>query len=444
MPLTKEQLVYFPGDQGDSDNVGAYLTDAAGNLLTSTLVSGKQALDVNITNSITTTPEADTAPATQNITTQDLATTSTTVANGEVFYTGTPTAGSAATFTVSSQESVEVLVTGTWTGTLQTEFSIDGGTTWFVRGIKQAGASYISSSFTANFAGGSNVTGATNYRVRAIAAMTGTATVKVVISINNASITVTNPLTLRDSTVQSITNTIKAASTAALATDTSLVVALSPNTPLPTGSNTIGAVTQGTTPWVDNLTQVGGSSITLGQKTSAASLPVVIASDQSTINVSAAQSGTWTVQQGTPPWSVVGNVADGVADSGDPVKTGTRSVVGVLTSPIATTNERADMVSDRYRRLYINDGADIAARNTSISVTSTATALPAALGGRRSLMVQNNGSKAIYIGSSAAVTTTNGLTIPASSTLEVSIGEDVTLYAITSAASQPVILFELA
>jgi hypothetical protein len=48
-----------------------------------------------------------------------------------------------------------------------------------------------------------------------------------------------------------------------------------------------GTVTanQGTSPWVDNLTQVGGSSISLGQKASAASLPVVLASDQSSIPV---------------------------------------------------------------------------------------------------------------------------------------------------------------
>lgn len=48
-----------------------------------------------------------------------------------------------------------------------------------------------------------------------------------------------------------------------------------------------GTVTanQGTSPWVENITQVGGSSISLGQKTSANSFPVVIASDQSTIPV---------------------------------------------------------------------------------------------------------------------------------------------------------------
>lgn len=49
-------------------------------------------------------------------------------------------------------------------------------------------------------------------------------------------------------------------------------------------SGTISA-TQGTSPWVVNETQVGGSSITLGQKTSANSYPVVIASDQSAIPV---------------------------------------------------------------------------------------------------------------------------------------------------------------
>ncbi len=63
--------------------------------------------------------------------------------------------------------------------------------------------------------------------------------------------------------------------------------------PLPAGTNVIGAVTQSGGPWTSNLVDVGGSAISLGQKTMAASLPVVIASDQSAIPVS--QSGTWTV-----------------------------------------------------------------------------------------------------------------------------------------------------
>lgn len=184
---------------------------------------------------------ADTAPATQNITVQDTTSVTTAMANAQSYITGSATAGSTASFSVVSAESVEVQVTGTWTGTLQSEISMDGGTTWLTRGVKQAGVSYIASSFTGNFSGGLNATGMTNYRVRATTAWTGTATVRIVTSDNAASITVSNPVLLKDSTTQSITNTIKAASTAALTTDTSLVVALSPNSATPAIGDRFGS-----------------------------------------------------------------------------------------------------------------------------------------------------------------------------------------------------------
>jgi hypothetical protein len=47
----KDKLILDTSALPDSDNVGAYLRDAAGNLLTSTLVSGKQSLDVNVSQS---------------------------------------------------------------------------------------------------------------------------------------------------------------------------------------------------------------------------------------------------------------------------------------------------------------------------------------------------------------------------------------------------------
>lgn len=47
------------------------------------------------------------------------------------------------------------------------------------------------------------------------------------------------------------------------------------------------AVTQSTTPWADNISQYGGVSTSLGQKVSASSIPVVIASDN-TVAISAA------------------------------------------------------------------------------------------------------------------------------------------------------------
>src|SRR5450755_1763842 len=75
---------------------------------------------------------------------------------------------------------------------------------------------------------------------------------------------------------------------------------------LATGANTIGAVTQASGPWTSNITQIGGSTVTLGSKTSANSFPIVIASDQGSMPMT--QSGTWTVQPGntanTTPWLV--------------------------------------------------------------------------------------------------------------------------------------------
>lgn len=145
--------------------------------------------------------------------------------------------------------------------------------------------------------------------------------------------------------------TVKAASTAAVAADTSFVVAISPNTPLPSGSNVLGSLVanqsvnqtqingvavstgSGTTgtgvqrvvlptdqtaipvsqsgSWTvntvppanasTNVTQFGGNNVVTGTGASGLGIPRVTVSNDS--NVLATQSGTWTVQQGTPPWT---------------------------------------------------------------------------------------------------------------------------------------------
>lgn len=51
------------------------------------------------------------------------------------------------------------------------------------------------------------------------------------------------------------------------------------------GTITVNQGTANVTPWNENISQFGGSSVTLGQKVSASSMPIVIASDQSTLNV---------------------------------------------------------------------------------------------------------------------------------------------------------------
>lgn len=129
-------------------------------------------------------------PATQNITVIDSSSATASGANGQSIVIGTPTAGSAASFALAGYATIRVEVTGIWTGTIVSEISIDGGITWTSLGLHQG--AYTTSSFTGGFIGGGNVSGVTNYRMRATAAMTGTAVVKVTESINLQSVYIAN------------------------------------------------------------------------------------------------------------------------------------------------------------------------------------------------------------------------------------------------------------
>ena len=171
------------------------------------------------------------------------------------------------------------------------------------------------------------------------------------------------------------------------------VVALSDN-----AANFLATVTQGTSPWVNNITQVGGSAITLGQKTSANSFPVVIASDQSAVAISGtvtANAGTgtfrvapdgtiWTltgtsanvdvtntvtvtgtvaVTQSTSPWVVAGNLThNNAAPTGNNV-----GVLPALANAAAPTFTEGDQV------LLSTDLAGNLRTSTTISGTITVT-----------------------------------------------------------------------
>lgn len=218
------------------------------------LTSGSfTALQTNSSGILLTADAADLLPATQSITVVDSASTNTTNFAGQVWYAGTPTAGSVASFTLSSEETVMLMISGTWTGTLQSEISVDEGTTWIAHAIHDISSPIFTSSFTANVVGSLNVAAKTNYRIRATSTVTGSATIRIVESLNASSVYIANAVKLVDgsSPTSTTTMTIKAASTAAAATDTSIVVGFSPNSPLPSGqTGVIGAVNQGTAPWV--------------------------------------------------------------------------------------------------------------------------------------------------------------------------------------------------
>jgi hypothetical protein len=200
---------------GYKDGSGNLQIPSAANPLPVTLGGAGGAVTIQV---------ADAAPATQNITVVDSASTSTTVANGASFITGVPTTNSAASFALANPSAtVSFQVTGTWTGTLAIEASLDGGTTWISAGVHQQGTQYFASNFTANFIGEHNAASYTNVRVRATAAMTGTATVKIVETLNDRIGYLANGITIRDATVQSISTTVKAAGTPPTTSDTALV-----------------------------------------------------------------------------------------------------------------------------------------------------------------------------------------------------------------------------
>lgn len=91
-------------------------------------------------------------------------------------------------------------------------------------------------------------------------------------------------------------------------------------------------------------TWIGSTAPTIGSKTSANSLPVVIASDQGNVAVS---QGTASSFKNEP----AGNVADAASDSGNPIKIG---AVGRTTNRTAVTDgQRVNVTGDDLGRLVI-------------------------------------------------------------------------------------------
>lgn len=144
-------------------------------------------------------------------------------------------------------------------------------------------------------------------------------------------------------------------------------------------------------------------------------------------------------------WTVpVGTVADDAVDNENPVKVGSKAVQGPLAA-VSASGDRADAISDLYRRIYVNNGANIAIKASAQAVTDTAAALiTSPLGGRRHYMIQNLSNKEIFIGD-AAVTTADGWRIAAGAAFGIELGPDVSIFAIANAAGPyPVRVLEVA
>jgi hypothetical protein len=234
------------------------------------------------------------------ITTQDLVSTPSTQYNGQVWYTGTPTAGSFVSTALTGIETGMVTISNTFTGTVQIEISNDGGVSYLAHSIHQVGGSFFISSATAPLTGSLNLAGKTNIRVRAISGITGTVSVRFNLSQNQSSVYVANSIKLVDgSSATSLTPmNIVPASTAVASTNTAIAVGLSPNSPLPAGTLSIGQVTAnaGTNLNTSALTLQSGANTMLdksGSGTIVALNGSVVATTNGASTVAFIISGTW-------------------------------------------------------------------------------------------------------------------------------------------------------
>lgn len=178
--------------------------------------------------------------------------------------------------------------------------------------------------------------------------------------------------------------TVKAASTAAIATDTSLVVAVSPNSPLPTGANVIGHViadTGSTTAVTGNVTAVQATGTNLHVVTDATS---VLAANQS-VNVSQVNGVTTSTGIGASGTGSIrtaslvhdGTTAAGVIAATTALKTDTSSIAGTATS----TGVGASGAGVQRIAALIHDGTDtllISAGGAAL-VDGTATTQPVSI-----------------------------------------------------------------
>lgn len=136
----------------------------------------------------------------------DTSTSSLTGANGQVFYFANPTANSAATFALSSINTVAIQVNIIGAGgTLVVEVSMDGQTFWLRPNVFQISTQNYTNSFTAPFSVIANTSGMTHIRVRAITSWTGNATVIVKETLNNHSLTIESALPIGTNSIGQIT-----------------------------------------------------------------------------------------------------------------------------------------------------------------------------------------------------------------------------------------------
>lgn len=115
-------------------------------------------------------------------------------------------------------------------------------------------------------------------------------------------------------------------------------------------------------------------------------------------------------------------------------------------APAVATSADGDYASqtvDAYNRLWVNAGANVSISSSAASVTTTSALLVASTAGRRRIMVQNAGTKPIYVGASG-VTTASGIKLNSGGSYEFELGPALALHAVADSGTQDVRVMQVA
>jgi len=353
-------------------------------------------------------------------------------------------------------------MSGTWVGTLTTQAQGGDGQWWNVASLSNQ-SGLITNGTSINGVLEMNAAGWIQARIVATAWTSGTATVTwnatsgehLLIPYSSNGANFNTYTTLTDSSQNPLGTT--PASTAATTAQEALVVAFSPNSPLPAGTSLLGSINQGTSPWITKDQSDGPvtpgtvasfSQLAGGQFNTA--LPALSNTQQSSIQLDS--SGRIIVSPLTNASIVKAQVQD---NSGNGITSTTinskqrldvnlssegtdNTAVPFGTQLVGgedTTGKLQSLITLPSGELFVRDVINVSSQYQDISLSTTATEAKGAatrLVNRKVLVITpTNGT--IYWATNTSVTTANGLPIFANQTLMLAFTDNVPVYIIAAA-----------
>lgn len=283
----------------------------------------------------------------------------------------------------NGRNAIAVQVTGTWTGQLEFEATVDG-TTFLAHDTVNSVLGGIANATTVNGIFFAGTSGFASFRVRASALSVGTANVTIRSGLAPQSFHLESVLPAGDNNIGNVDvvtlPSIPAGTNNIGDVDVLTLPALSAGTnnigdvdvltlpPLPAGTNNIGDVDVLTLPALttgDNT--VGRVKITDGTDVALVSAAGALIVDGS--GITQPVSGTVTANAGTGTFTVGGDVAHDTADSGNPVKMG--GVARVANPTAVAGGDRVNAYFDDLgRQVIVSNGPRDLVTQNSITLTS--------------------------------------------------------------------------